>query len=141
MSDARIDEIRTRTDAATQGHWGTNYDGKGTYTVEARPGLDPNQGSVNEGAVATLTGGHGDEQTYQNARFIAHVREDVPYLLDRVAELEARLREHAHELGERLRNIHTSGEGAAWNWWDAAVIPGECANLIDPPADTAPKEH
>ncbi|WP_399554217.1 hypothetical protein OG582_40545 (plasmid) [Streptomyces anulatus] len=130
MSDARIEEIRTRTDAASPGHWGTHYDGKGTYTVEARPRLDPRAGSVDEGAVATLTGEHGDQQAYQDARFIAHAREDVPYLLDRVAELEVRLREHAHELGE----------GAAWNWWDAAVIPGECANLIDPPASTVPKE-
>lgn len=92
MPDARIDEIRTRTDVATPGHWGTHYDGKGTYTVEARPGLDLTLGPVNEGAVATLAGGHGDQQAYQDARFIAHAREDVPYLLGRVAELEAQLR-------------------------------------------------
>ncbi|MEU0624915.1 hypothetical protein ABZ329_29160 [Streptomyces rubiginosohelvolus] len=89
MSDARIDEIRARANAATCGHWGTHYDGKGTYTVEARPGLDLTHGPVNEGAVATLTGEHGDEQTYQNARFIAHAREDVPYLLERLALVEA----------------------------------------------------
>jgi hypothetical protein len=38
----------------------------------------------------------------------------------------------AHELAERLRNVHASDEGAAWNWWDAAEIPGACADLIDP---------
>lgn len=38
----------------------------------------------------------------------------------------------AHELAERLRNVHGSGEGDAWNWWDAADIPGACADLIDP---------
>ncbi|WP_406145640.1 hypothetical protein [Streptomyces anulatus] len=89
QSDARIDEIRTRTDAATPGHWGTSYDGKGTYTVEARPRLDPRAGSVDEGPVATLAGEHGDEQTYRDARFIAHAREDVPYLLERLALVEA----------------------------------------------------
>lgn len=42
------------------------------------------------------------------------------------------LAKHAHELAERLRNVHSSGEGCAWNWWDAAEIPGACADLIDP---------
>ncbi|MEU5490307.1 hypothetical protein AB0G98_21530 [Streptomyces sp. NPDC020196] len=52
------------------------------------------------------------------------------------AHIDKLLQEHAHELGERLRNVHASGEGAAWNWWDAAEIPGACADLIDPPAST-----
>lgn len=53
------------------------------------------------------------------------------------AHIDRLLQEHAHDLGERLRNVGSNGEGAAWNWWDAAVIPGECANLIDPPANAA----
>jgi hypothetical protein len=88
MTD-RIEEIRARADAATPGHWGTSYDGKGNYTIEAQPRLIPGQGIVNEGAVATLAGEHGDGQTYSNARFAAHAREDVPFLLDRIAQLEA----------------------------------------------------
>lgn len=39
---------------------------------------------------------------------------------------------YAHELAERIRNVHATGEGDAWNWWDAAEIPGACADLIDP---------
>jgi hypothetical protein len=39
---------------------------------------------------------------------------------------------HAHELAERIRNVHGSGEGDSWNWWDAADIPAACADLIDP---------
>ena len=39
---------------------------------------------------------------------------------------------YAHHLAERLRNVHGSGEGDAWNWWDAADIPAACADLIDP---------
>jgi hypothetical protein len=85
----RIDEIRAREKAATPGHWGTSYDGKGTYTVEAQPRLIPDEGNVNAGTVATLSGEHGDGQTYANARFTAHARDDVTFLLDRVAELEA----------------------------------------------------
>lgn len=42
------------------------------------------------------------------------------------------LNKHAHELAERLRNVHASGEGDQWNWWDAADIPAACADLIDP---------
>lgn len=84
---ARLDEIRAREQAATEGHWGTYYDGKGTYTVEAQPRLIPGQGNVNAGTVATLVGEHGDDQTYANARFVARARQDVQFLLDLVAEL------------------------------------------------------
>ncbi|MGA6223485.1 hypothetical protein ACPESV_24505 [Streptomyces umbrinus] len=45
---------------------------------------------------------------------------------------ERLVNDFAHELAERLRNVHGSGEGGAWNWWDAAEIPGACADLIDP---------
>jgi hypothetical protein len=44
----------------------------------------------------------------------------------------------AHELAERLRNVHGSGEGDAWNWWDAADIPAACADLIDPHVGAGP---
>lgn len=63
----------------------------------------------------------------------------VPTLIRLVGEanaikLMAEVRDaHAHELAERLRNVHVTDEGAAWNWWDAAEIPGACADLIDPP--------
>ncbi len=56
------------------------------------------------------------------------------------ARIDQLLQEHAHELGERLRNVHGSGEGMSWNWWDAAEIPGACADLIDPPAAPAAPE-
>jgi len=87
-TSTRIDEIRAREQAATPGHWGTYYDGNGTYTVQAQPRLIPGTGNVNSGDIATLSGEHGDGQTYANARFAAHARDDVPFLLDRVAELE-----------------------------------------------------
>jgi hypothetical protein len=98
----RIEEIRSRADAATPGHWGTSYDGKGTYNIEAQPRLIPGVGNVDNGTVATLQGEHGDGQTYRNARFAAHAREDVPFLLDRVAELEAQVK--------RVRDWATSHE-------------------------------
>lgn len=99
---ARLAEIRARADAATPGHWGTYYDGKGTYTIEAQPRLIPGHGNVSEGVVATLTGEHGDGMTYANARFAAHARDDVPFLLDRIAELESQVK--------RVRDWATSHE-------------------------------
>jgi hypothetical protein len=98
----RIDEIRARADAATPGHWGVHYDGHGTYTIEAQPRLIPGVGSVREGVVATLHGEHGDAQPYHDSGFMARAREDVPFLLDRVAELEAQVK--------RVRDWATSHE-------------------------------
>jgi hypothetical protein len=85
----RIAEIRARVNAATPGHWGTYYDGEGTYIIEAQPRLIPGVGNVREGVVATLRGEHDDAQPYRDSGFMARAREDVPFLLDRVAELEA----------------------------------------------------
>jgi hypothetical protein len=89
----RIAEIRARAEAATPGHWGVHYDGKGTYTIEAQPRLVPGIGSVREGVVATLRGQHDDAQPYRDSGFMARAREDVPFLLDRVAELEGLVKE------------------------------------------------
>ncbi|MFG3244143.1 hypothetical protein [Streptomyces sp. NPDC048157] len=107
MTDTRIEEIRARADAATPGHWGTSYDGKGNYTIEAQPRLIPGQGIVNEGAVATLAGEHGDGQTYSNARFAAHAREDVLFLLGRIAQLNTAV-DRAHGLATRLNEFAES---------------------------------
>ncbi|MFJ7200908.1 MULTISPECIES: hypothetical protein [unclassified Streptomyces] len=86
----RIDEIRARQQAATPGHWGTHYDGTGTYYISA--GLRPTPtGTVCDAVVAAVRSEHGDEQAYHDARFIADAREDLAFLLDRVDELEAAL--------------------------------------------------
>ncbi|MFJ8855685.1 hypothetical protein [Streptomyces sp. NPDC102437] len=86
----RIAEIRAREQAATPGHWGTHYDGTGTYYIAA--GLRPTPaGTVSDAVVAEVRGEPGDEQTYHDARFIADAREDLAVLLNRVDELEAAL--------------------------------------------------
>lgn len=112
----RIDEIRARADAATPGPWGTEYDGKGTYHVHARLRTTPSEGMASDGVVASLHGEHGDTQAYRNARFVAHARQDVMFLLGRVAELEARvaasqsertaaLREAANALAKKAKDL------------------------------------
>lgn len=92
MAD-RIEEIRARVDAATPGPWGTSRDLNGMYTIKHGTRISREDGFGSDGDVAVLA---GDEQAaYSNGSFIARAREDVPYLLDCVAALEARLHEAA----------------------------------------------
>jgi hypothetical protein len=88
MTD-RIEEIRARVDAATPGPWGTSRDLNGTYTIKHGTRITREEGFGSDGDVAVLA---GDEQAaYSNGSFIARAREDVPFLLDRIAQLEALL--------------------------------------------------
>lgn len=53
------------------------------------------------------------------------------------AESASALLEFAHALAEEIRGAvsNEDGRGMKWNWWDAATIPGSCADLIDPKAE------
>jgi hypothetical protein len=128
MSD-RIEEIRARADAATPGHWGTSYDGKGTYTIEAQPRLIPGQGIVNEGAVATLAGEHGDGQTYSNARFAAHAREDVPFLLKELSDAEM-MRDFNRRSGEHVMAKRDLAEAVLTEWENGSLEPVQALRMI-----------
>ncbi|MFI6653230.1 hypothetical protein ACIBI8_37275 [Streptomyces sp. NPDC050529] len=89
MSDTRMNEIRAREAAAIPGPWGTSRDLNGTYTIKHGTYVTAEAGFGSDGDVAVLV---GDEQAaYSNGSFIARAREDVPYLLGRVAGLEAAL--------------------------------------------------
>lgn len=50
----------------------------------------------------------------------------------------AMLDHYDHEQAERIRASAWGGNGPgnAWDWWDAATIPGSIADLIDPKATT-----
>lgn len=113
MTSDRIAEIRARAGAATPGPWGTEYDGKGTYHVHARLRTTPSEGMASDGVVASLTGRHGDSQVYRDARFVAHAREDIPFLLDRVAKLE------------RLQADETGSEPTMLRWGLDDVLYGD----------------
>ncbi|WP_435279159.1 hypothetical protein [Streptomyces sp. 1222.5] len=67
-------------------------------------------------------------ETLMNPGITGHREEEATEFVDAFA----------HELAERIRNVHSSGEGDGWNWWDAAEIPANCADLIDPRADDRP---
>jgi hypothetical protein len=133
---SRLAEIRAREEAATPGHWGTCYDGQGTYTVQAQPRLIPAEGNVNAGTVATLVGEHGDSQTYANARFTAHAREDVPFLLDLVAELGGLVENLRRGTGRQVEPIQDSfPEGAAVVRLKAALAQFRAQAQDNPLAD------
>jgi hypothetical protein len=87
MTDTRMNEIRARHDAATPGPWGTSRDLGGNYTVKHGTYVTPEDGFGSDGDVAVLLG--DEEAAYANGSFIARAREDIPYLLDRIAALEA----------------------------------------------------
>jgi len=133
---ARLSEIRDREQAATPGHWGTSYDGQGTYTVEAQPRLIPGQGNVSAGTVATLAGVHGDGQTYANARFTAHARDDVPFLLDLVTELGGLVEALGRGVDSAVEPIQNSfPEGAAVVRLKAALAEFRAQGQDNPLAD------
>ncbi|WP_329203869.1 hypothetical protein [Streptomyces sp. NBC_01435] len=101
MSETRMDEIRAREAAATPGPWGTSRDLNGTYTVKHGTYVTAEDGFGSDGDVAVLV---GDEQAaYGNGSFIARARNDVPYLLGRLAHLKAELADRAQENRELRR--------------------------------------
>ncbi|MEV6165752.1 hypothetical protein AB0L71_28330 [Streptomyces sp. NPDC052052] len=103
MTDTtRLDEIRAREQAATPGPWGTSRDLNGTYTIKHGTRITREDGFGSDGDVAVLV---GDEQAaFSNGSFIARARKDVPYLLNRVAELEAAV-QRACGLATRLEEF------------------------------------
>ena len=76
MTD-RIEEIRARVEAATPGPW----ERKGDIIWHEYEPNEPFSGPPLVVRDDHIAGG--------NADFIAHVREDIPYLLARIEELEA----------------------------------------------------
>lgn len=85
MNDGRITEIRARADAATAGPWTTDSDFR--YGRRVLADLEP-EGEYLE--VAECSGYvMPSPATVVNAEFIAHARQDVPWLLDALAAARA----------------------------------------------------
>lgn len=103
----RLDEIRARERAATPGPW--EADGEHVFSVE--------------GWAVSYTGGFGHhvnrlkmtparaaEVQRNNNEFIAHAREDIPYLLSEIDRLTAELdqyRQQKAELIEENKALHS----------------------------------
>jgi hypothetical protein len=87
MTNTRIDEIKKRAEQATPGPWGQWIeDGDCCVTAPNEKGEQDWLGNVGRAAVGELDVAFDFEK--EDTSFIAHAREDIPFLLDRIQELE-----------------------------------------------------
>lgn len=91
MAD-RLAEIRARAAAATEGTWGTYYDGA-VYYLGANLRLT-SAGSTCSRQIGAIADGDDKTQAFHDAMFIGRARTDVPWLLaeldrERAARIEA----------------------------------------------------
>ena len=77
----RLNQIEARANAATKGPW-QRY---GTWPYEVYAPREPDGGPY----IASVTGTDGDNEG--NADFIAHARDDVPWLIEQVRKRDAAL--------------------------------------------------
>jgi hypothetical protein len=89
MSELDLKVIRTRANAATGGPWSVERD---EYIFESRDDLvgtrDCCIDSIEEKGARVVSSFEYNDNIQKDAEFIAHARQDVPALLDRVEELE-----------------------------------------------------
>lgn len=110
--DKRLSEIRERCEKATRGEWGyAMQDGWPCVT------------SFNGQVVTTSLHCTKFSQREDDVRFIAHARSDIPYLLEKITALEAKLAEAVEE-----RDTYKRLREAAHEQLDAAV--GATANAL-----------
>ncbi|MCX4571589.1 hypothetical protein OOK48_35300 [Streptomyces viridodiastaticus] len=118
LTPEREAEIEQRADAATPGPWGSYRDFNAVYTIQARPRTTRN-GMENDGDIATLATGRSDAESYANARFITHAREDVRALLAELSVVRAE-RDSAHAEVEQLRSSR----------WDATKVVADLESRL-----------
>lgn len=94
--DKRVGEIRARVEAATLGPWAHDV-GKNCSWVYAKAHEHAHRKSGNYNHTLAECPQWGEKsfgqlppQATANARFIAHARADIPYLLDALQQSEAR---------------------------------------------------
>lgn len=105
MSD-RLAEIEARADAATPGPWEADLDrhGETRGIWPTTPGGEQIIGSYVAADGFDSVGWSGG--TDDNLRFIAHARDDIPWLINRVRELEAQNSRLAGIPGIRTLRVH-----------------------------------
>ena len=87
-NEERIAEIKARCEAATPGAW-SNFDG---WLIHTQP--DISKGVPHEKAIGTVR--------KINADFIAHSREDIPFLIVQLTELKTQLKYRQEQLDSIL---------------------------------------
>ena len=98
MSDKRLEEIRKRVEAATPGPWEVedyrcDGDWRSTGNVWARNKGHYHPGTkvcgVNCHSMSSISDPRDIGEFEGNSAFIAHAREDIPFLLSELAKLQA----------------------------------------------------
>lgn len=125
---SREAEIRARCDAATAGPWKQRHyhpdsgcDSAFTDVVEQGHAGDEWRHTVAR-ALDLRDCTYKNYGTARNAEFIAHARDDVPYLLDRVAALEAQLADTDRAIRARIAALT---EDQLVEWLNACSWPDE----------------
>jgi len=95
MSDERIEEIRKRCELATAGPWFADCHPGGIAGSRCYRELIRSQASYPPITIAArpmrgIESG-SSKQTFSDMQFIANARQDIPYLLEQIAELKAAL--------------------------------------------------
>lgn len=88
---SRLDEIRAREQAATNGPWEAYDDWYDGPLCAVRTSVGGTEGHVASTAVDPTRDSYDSERS--NAQFIAHAREDIPWLLATVERLTHELRQ------------------------------------------------
>lgn len=106
MTPDELAEVRARVDAATGGKWTALSDGTDDGDIVWVRATDIKPHSYDFRDVALIGSPdmeRVDDQTYDDARFIAHAREDVPRLLAEVERLRDAVAERDTRLAETIR--------------------------------------
>ena len=108
-TNEHLDEIRARADNATEGPW-TNRKQRETEKGPDARWIYPGNIVVADShqIIVTQTGNAA------NSRFIAHAREDVPYLLAIVARVQALLEQYEADDREHLNTFGQHHPYAGW---------------------------
>jgi hypothetical protein len=114
---SRLDEIQARADAATPGPWEADTVQRGDCVVwgpngafianhQAEPHWLPAPNGAKRAAAFDVD--------KRDCEFIAHAREDVPWLIERVRELEAQkvIEFHHHDLEAHAEHFNEGYEAA-----------------------------
>lgn len=140
-----LDEIEARVDAATPGKWHYDHGGWTPRVHSCRPKREEGGGAVlPKGEAFDLAECNSvflsKTQNQKNARFIAHVREDVPALIARVRELEAQLPFVVKVAAREQRYACVDAVGAMDRFGAPGAIEGRVQNAPAPDFDAVMKD-
>jgi len=97
MTSDRVAQITERCDKATEGPWEHRGEGHFSLFIETEYAEDPDGDELPQTVAIAC-------YSIQDADFIAHAREDIPYLLGEVARLKEQVKKlEGYEVLHKLR--------------------------------------